>query len=134
MTFLPFTHTTYTFISHKRKECYIQREKTLDRFLQHNILTFLERELLILKREIIVVSSPSLFHCYTLRGDLYPNTTHTYSKCKKCFGTWEALGICQKKSMRLGGAIGRYCKIRITSEGKTPRSPLVVGASRTQVL
>ena len=40
VTFLPFTHTTYTFITHKRKEWYIQRKKTLDRFLQHNTLTF----------------------------------------------------------------------------------------------
>ena len=40
VTFLPFTHTIYTFINHKRKECYIQRKKTLDRFLQHNTLTF----------------------------------------------------------------------------------------------
>ena len=47
-TFLPFTYTIYTFITHKSKEM-LFREKTLDRFLQHNTPIFLrERELLIL--------------------------------------------------------------------------------------
>ena len=35
--------------------------------------------------------------------------------------------------MRLGGTIRQYFKIRITSEDKTPRTPLVAGAWRTQV-
>ena len=34
----------------------------------------------------------------------------------------------------LSDAIDRYCRIRITSEDKTPRSSLVVGAWRAQVL
>jgi len=38
-----------------------------------------------------------------LKGDLYPNTTHTYLECRECFGIWEALGICQNKLVRLGG-------------------------------
>ena len=133
MTFLPFTHTTYTFISHKRKECYIQREKTLDRFLQHNILTFLERELLILKREIIVVSSPSLSYCHTLKGDLYPNTTHTFSECRECFGAQKALGIFQENQLRLGGCNRVYCEIHKTSEDKTSRNPLVAKTWRAQI-
>ena len=83
-------------------------KKTLKRFLQHSPF---QRELLILKREIIcsLFSFPS--HCHTLRGDLYPNTTDTYSQCKECFGAWKVLGICQNKPVRLGGAIRRYCRI-----------------------
>ena len=34
----------------------------------------------------------------------------------------------------LSDALDRYCRIRITSEDKTPRSSLVVGAWRAQVL
>ena len=31
-------------------------------------------------------------HYHTLRGDLYPNTIHTFSKCSECFWScWEAL-------------------------------------------
>ena len=44
------------------------------------------------------------------------------------FGVWEVLGICQKKPVRLGGAIEQNCGIWITSEDKKPRSPLVAGA------
>ena len=39
MTFLLFTHTIYTLITHKSKRGYSER-KTLDRFLQHNTLIF----------------------------------------------------------------------------------------------
>jgi len=46
----------------------------------------------------------------------------------------KALDICQKRPVRLGGATGWYCRIRITSEDKTPRSPLVVGAWMAQLL
>ena len=31
-------------------------------------------------------------HYHTLRGDLYPNTIHTFSECSECFWScWEAL-------------------------------------------
>ena len=76
------------------------QKKTLERFLQHTHL--LERELLILRWEIFVVSSPSPSHCYTLRGDFYPNTIHIYSECREWFGAWKVLEICQKKPVRLG--------------------------------
>ena len=85
------------------------------------------------QREIIIAYSPSLFHCHTLRGDLYPNISHTFSKCKECFGAWEALEICQKKSVRLDGCNWAYCGIQKTREDMTPRSPLVAGAWRAQV-
>ena len=75
-----------------------------------------------------------LSHCYTLRGDLYRNTTPIHLECRECFGAWKALGICQKKLVRLGGAIRRYCGIRITSGDKTPKIPLVAGAWRAQIL
>ena len=85
------------------------------------------------ERNSCTLFSP-LSHCYTLRGDLYLNTIHTYSEyCREFFGAWKALGVCQKKLVRLGGAIGQYCRILITSEDKNPRSPLVFGAWRAQV-
>ena len=33
-------------------------------------------------------------------------------ECRECFGNWEALGICQKKLVRLGGRIVRSGKAR----------------------
>ena len=36
VTFLPFTHTIYTIITHKSKGGYLER--TLDGFLQHNTI------------------------------------------------------------------------------------------------
>ena len=93
-----------------------------------------QRELLILKREIFVASSPPLSHYYTLIENLYPNTNHIYLECKDYFSTWEALGICQYKLVSLGGAIWRYCEIGGASENKTPRSPLVAEAWRAYVL
>ena len=49
VTFLPFTHTIYTLITHKSKRSYLER--TLDRFLQHNTPTILEKKLLILSEK-----------------------------------------------------------------------------------
>ena len=86
----------------------IQR-KTLERFLQH---THHFRENYASSSEnSFVIFSPPLSHYYTLRGDLYSNTTHTYSECRECFGAWEALGICQNKPVRLGGCNRAYCGI-----------------------
>ena len=78
----------------------------------------------------MVVSSPSFSHCYILRGDLYSNTTYTYSECRECFGDLEALGICQKKPMRLGGCNRAYYGIQKVREDMTLRSSLVIGAWR----
>jgi len=66
--------------------------------------------IVILKREIFAVSSPPLSHCHTLRGVFTQKKTHTYSECREYFGVWEALGLCQIKQVRLGGAIGWYCR------------------------
>jgi len=63
-----------------------------------------------------------------LRGNLYPNTTHTCSECREYFEAWEVLGICQKKTVRLDRYNREYCGIWKASEDKTPRSLLVVGA------
>ena len=49
VTFLPFTHTIYTLITHKSKRGYLER--TLDRFLQHDTPTILEKKLLILSEK-----------------------------------------------------------------------------------
>ena len=133
MTFLPFTHTIYILITHQSKRGYFSKRKPQMGFYNTTHPPFRDRELLILQKEIIIASSPSLSHCHTLRGDLYPNTTHNYSQCRKCFGAWEALEIYQKKSVRLDGCNRAYCGIQIASEDKTPRSPLVVGAWRAQV-
>ena len=130
MTFLPFTHTICTLITHKCKGSHSER-KTLDRFsTTHTHTHLLKRELLILSEEIILASSPSLSHCHILRGDLYPNTTHTFSKCRECFGAWEVLGICQKKPVRLGECNRAYCGIRKVGQDTIPRSLVRVGAWR----
>ena len=112
------------------------KEKTLNSFSLHNIPTiFRERESYssFSKKSLQSLLLP-FSYCYTLRGDLYPNTTHTYSECRQCFGAQKALGICQDKPVRLGGAVGRYCWIQITSENKTPKNSLVAKAWRFQVL
>ena len=132
MTFLPFTHTIYTLITHKSKRSHSER-KTLDRFsTTHTHPSFRERATH-LQKEIIVAFSPSLYHCHTLRGDLYPNTTHTFSLCRQCFGAQEALGICQKKPMKLRGCNRAYCGIRRAKQDTVSRSLVGVGAWRAQV-
>ena len=92
VTLIPFTHTIYTPIIYKI-ECY--SEWNLRKVSTTHPPCY--REIHIFKREILVVSSFPISHCYTSRWDLYPNTIHTYSECRECFGTWEALGICQNK-------------------------------------
>ena len=52
VTFLPFTHTIYTFIIHKSKGSYLER-KTLDRFSTTQHTHVLERELLILSEKLL---------------------------------------------------------------------------------
>ena len=126
VTFLPFTHTIYTLITHKSKGGYSEIG-----FLQHTYPSFRERELLILNERIILASSPSFSHCHTLRGDLYLNTTHTFSECRKCFGTWETLEICQKKPVRLGRCNWAYYGIQKVTQDMVPRSLVGVGAWST---
>ena len=112
-------HPYYIYLHYPQKyERPIQR-KTLDRFSTTHTP--------------ILPSSPSLSHCHILRGDLYPNTTHTFSKCRKCFETWEVLRICQKKLVRFGGCNRAYCGIRRAREDKVSLSQLVAGAQRAQV-
>ena len=75
VTFLPFTHTIYTLITHKSIRGHSER-KTLDKFSTTQYTHFLERAIYPYW-EIIVASSSSLSHCHTLRGDRFP-TTHTH--------------------------------------------------------
>ena len=64
---------------------------------------------------------------------MYPNTTHTFSKCRECFRDWEVLEIYQNKPVRLGKCNRVYFGIRKTSKDKTLRNPLVVEVWRAQV-
>ena len=106
-----FEYYSYTLHSYYIYPYYLQnfketipkkkKKKILERFLQH---IYLVRESYSsLSENSFVISSPPLSHWYTLIGDLYPNTTHTYSMCRECFGNWEALSIFQKKPVRFGG-------------------------------
>ena len=108
-----------------------QREKNPKQVFNNTHLSF-QKELLILS-EIILVSSYSPSHCHTLRGDLYPNITHTFSECREYLGAWETLGICQKKPVMLGGYNRVYCGIQKAKEDMTPRSSLVAGVWKAQV-
>ena len=132
MTFLPFTHTIYTLISHKSMRGHSKR-KTLDRFSTTHTHPFFRERATHPQWEIIITYSSSLSYCHTLKGDLYPNTTHTFSKCRECFGVWEVLGICQKKLVRLGRYNRVYCGIWKAKEDKVLLSQLVAGAWRAQV-
>ena len=90
MTSLPFTHTIYTLISHKCMRDYSER-KILDWFSTTHTPIFLRESYSFLVRNHCSLFSIPL-HYHTLRGDLYPNTIHTFSKCSECFWScWEAL-------------------------------------------
>ena len=128
MTSKPFTHTIYTLITHKCKGGYSER-KTLDRFSTTHTPIFLRESYTSLVRNHCSLFSIPL-PCHTLRGYLYPNTTHTYSECRECFGAWEALGNCQKKPVRLGGCSRVDCGIRRARQDTVPRSLFGVGAWR----
>ena len=129
VTLISFTHTIYTLVTHKCKRGHLER-KTLDRFSTTHTHPSFRESYSSLSENSFVVSSLSFSHCYTLRRDLYPNTTHTYSECRECFGAWEALGICQKKPMRLGRCNRAYCGIWKARQNTVPRSLVGVGAWR----
>ena len=126
-------HPYYIYPHNPQKQRGYLERKTLHWFSTTQHTHLLERELLILNEKSLQSLLPSLSHCHTLRGDLYPNTIHTFSECRECFGAWKALGICQKKPMRLGECNQAYCRIWKVSEDKTSRSPLVTEAWRAQV-
>ena len=133
MTFLPFTHTTYTFISHKRKECYIQREKTLDRFLQHNTLTFFRESYSSLREKSLyslLLPSPIIIPWEEICTQTQPTPIQSVKSVLELGKLW---GFAKRSQWGLADAIGWYCRIWITSEDKTSRSPLVAGAWRAQV-
>ena len=79
----------YTLITHKCVWDHSER-KTLDRFFTTHTSIFWRESY-----SSLVRNHCSLFffsHCHTLRGDLYPNTIHTFLECSKCFWCyWEAL-------------------------------------------
>ena len=89
-TFIPFTYTIYTPITHKCKGGHSER-KTLDWFSTTHIPIFLRESYSSLVRNHCSLFSIPL-HYHTLRGDLYANTIHTFSECSECFWScWEAL-------------------------------------------
>ena len=129
--FISFTHIIHTLITHKIGKEAIQKT-TLERFLQQ---THLVRESYSSSIEKSLQSLLfSLSHCYTLRGNLYPNTTHTYSDCREWFGAWEALEVCQNKPMRLGECNRVILRDLESCEDRILRILLVVGAWKAQVL
>ena len=97
VTFLPLTHTIYTLITHKSKGDYSERKPQIG-FYNTTHPAFRQRATH--PHEVLLLS---FSNCHTLRGDLYPNTTHTFSECRECFRTWEAYVICQKKLVRISG-------------------------------
>ena len=131
MTFLPSTHTIYTLLPTEivRRPF---REKTPRQVFNNTHTHLLERESYSSLVKTILVSSPSFSHCHTLRGDLYPNITHTYLECRMCFGAQEVLGIYQRKPVRLDRHNRGYCGIRKAKKDKVPRSFVGVGAQRAQ--
>ena len=83
MTFLPFTYTIYTLITHKSKKEAIQK-KTLERFLQHTHL--LKKELLIFNKEffcsLFSFSSPIIIPW----EEICTQTQPTPIQSVECFG------------------------------------------------
>ena len=76
------------------------QKKILERFLQHT--HFVRESYTSLREKSLQSLLLSFSHCYTLRGDLYPNTTHTYLEYRECLEAWEALRICQNMPVRFG--------------------------------
>ena len=125
-------HSYYTYPHYPKIGKEVIQKTTLERFLQQ---THLVRESYSSSIEKSLQSLLfSLSHCYTLRGNLYPNTTHTYSDCREWFGAWEALEVCQNKPMRLGECNRVILRDLESCEDRILRILLVVGAWKAQVL
>ena len=127
VTFLSFTHTIYTLITHKSVRGHLER-KTLDRFSTTHT-PFFQRE----NYSSLVRNRSSLFSfplplSYLERRIVPKYNPHLFSECRECFGAWKALGIFQKKPVRLGGCNWLYCGIRKVRKDMALRSPLVAGA------
>ena len=75
-----------------------------------------------LERNLCNLFSFPLPLLYPLRGDLYPNTTHTHSKCWECFWSLRSIGRCQGWWKQYGA----YCRIRKAREDTVWRN--LVGA------
>ena len=74
------------------KKCKEPIERKNPKRAFYNTPTLLERELLILREKIFVVSSPSLSHCYTHWEEICTQTLLTpIQSVESFFGAWEAL-------------------------------------------
>ena len=126
--FLTF-HPYYIYPHYPQMYVRLFREKN-PRLVFYNTHTHLLRK----NYSSLVRNHYSLFsislHYHTLRGDLYPNTSHTFSECRECFGAWEALRNCQKKPVRLGRCNWAYCGIQKARQNTVSRSLVGVEAWR----
>ena len=88
VTLIPFTHTIYTLITHKTIRKLLRIKPYRGLYNTHHFRDNYSS----LSENSFIIFSPLLSHYYTLRGDLYSSTAHTYSKCKKWFGVWKVWG------------------------------------------
>ena len=72
------------------QKCIEAIQKKKKKFVQHTHLV--KESYSSLKREILLVCSPPLSHCYTLE-DICIQTKLTYLEC---FGVWESIGYLPK--------------------------------------
>ena len=93
-------HLYYIYLHYPQNCKETIQKKILERFLQHT--HFVRESYTSLREKSLQSILLSFSHCYTLRGDLYPNTTHTYLEYRECLEAWEALRICQNMPVRFG--------------------------------
>ena len=96
MTFLPFTHTVYTLITHKCNRGHLER-KTLDRFsTTHTHTHLLERELLILVRNPYSLFSFPLTLLYLERRFVPKHNLHFF-RVQRVFQSLGSFGELSKE-------------------------------------
>ena len=91
----------------------ILREKPYIGFLQHTPIFLRESYSSLVRNHCSLFCIPHHYH--TLRGDLYPNTIHTFLECSECFWScWEALEEAKddRCNMKLVAGSGELDKTR----------------------
>ena len=86
------THTIYTIIIHRNCEETIERKTLKNVSITHP--PYYKESYSFLKRNLCSLFSFLLLLLYPLRGDLYPNTTHTHLECWECFWSLGSIGRC----------------------------------------
>ena len=93
-----FTPTIYTLITYRNGKEPIEKKNPIRGF--YNTPTLLDRESYsFLERNICNLFSFPLLLLYPLKGDSYPNTTHTHLECWECFSSLGSIGRCQRWRM-----------------------------------